>query len=455
MRIFLSHSSRHRPLVREVKINLPQHIRAWIDEKDLLVGDNVDQGIKAAIETESDFVIIFIDSQAVKSQWVKRELEWALDHEQRIGRTFVLPIVLESEAWQVVQPAKFRNRKYLECNDFSEEGIKALSNGLISQLFSWLSRDLALAKTQHHLDTSLKLLDEADRYLVGVANEIRFIVHSYNRENPLPLAGLFDVLSRREDFGLFSEDKFNDLLIRLRQQGYLAGLVCDGETIFVEEEHYGWKTTVFTDVKRKIGRKAVSYIQSGHVVALDAGSTTVEIARQISRGLKMRLWTNVTIVTNSIPAANELLTASDEIGLEDDNDVIKVFVAGGRVRSNTLAIVSDEKLYPQGCNGDLQSLLKALNGSDLAFVGTNGVFWPNGFTTSDTTEVKTKGALLAASKHKFIVTDPSKFGVRQDKVFATFDENIQIITARSGQWPILDDYEEKLRETSTGIVYVE
>jgi hypothetical protein len=38
MRIFLSHSSRQKPLVREMKRYLPDHINAWIDEKDLLVG---------------------------------------------------------------------------------------------------------------------------------------------------------------------------------------------------------------------------------------------------------------------------------------------------------------------------------------------------------------------------------------------------------------------------------
>jgi DeoR/GlpR family transcriptional regulator of sugar metabolism len=455
MRIFLSHSSKHKPLVREVKKNLPTHIRSWIDEEELLVGEELHSQIKEAIETDTDFVIIFIDSYAVKSPWVKRELEWALDYEDRIGRTFVLPIVLESEAWAQIEPAKFRSRKYLECLDYSEEGIKNLANGLISQLFSWLDRDLAAAKTELRLDSSLRLLDEADRYLIDVANEIRLIVHAFDRDNPLPLIKLFDILKRREDFGDFSEDKLNDLLVRLRQQGYLAGFVCDGHGIFVEEEHYGWKTTVYTDVKRRIARKAISYIHSGSVVALDAGSTTIEIARQISRGLKMGLWNDLTIITNSIPAANELLTTGDEIGLEDDNDIIRVLVSGGRVRPNTLAIVGDEAFEANGCSGDLEAFLTALKGSDLCFVGTNGVYWNLGFTTSDVTETKTKAAFLKTARRRFIVTDPSKFGVRQGRVFATFDENIEIITERSEHLPILDDYEARLKETTTRIIYAE
>lgn len=61
MRIFLSHSSRQKPLVREVKKYLPEHINEWIDEKDLLVGDEID--------ADADFVILFIDSYAVESAW--------------------------------------------------------------------------------------------------------------------------------------------------------------------------------------------------------------------------------------------------------------------------------------------------------------------------------------------------------------------------------------------------
>jgi hypothetical protein len=40
MQIFLSHSSRQKPLVREVMRNLPEYLGLWIDEQKLLFGDN-------------------------------------------------------------------------------------------------------------------------------------------------------------------------------------------------------------------------------------------------------------------------------------------------------------------------------------------------------------------------------------------------------------------------------
>jgi DeoR/GlpR family transcriptional regulator of sugar metabolism len=452
MRIFLSHTGKQKPLIREVMDHFPHYVRPWFDEKDLFVGENIGDGIKGVIEKHTDFVIIFVDSHAVASEWVQQELQWALEYEQKLGRTFVLPVVLDREAWDRIEPEELRKRKFLECVDLTEEGVKALANGLIYQLFSWVSRDLALPPKQPPLESSLKLIDEADRYLKKVANEIRVFVHSYNRDNPLPLNELFDFLRDRD--GSLTEEGFHDLLARLRQQGYLAGLVYDTDVIFVEEEHYGWKTTVFTDAKQKIARRAVSFIRSGQVIALDAGSTTNEIARLICSGLKRRMWNKLTIVTNSIPASNQLVTAGDELGLEDQNDVLRVFVAGGRVRPNTLAIVDDASLSNTAGESNLERLLADLGGADLGYVGTNGIYWGLGFTTSDITETTTKAALLKGSRRKFVVTDPSKFDIRQGKVFAKFDENIEVITTR-GAGTVLSDYELKFKDTTTSIIYVD
>ncbi len=146
MRIFLSHSSRDKPLIRELRSNLPQHVRAWIDEDDLLFGENIESSLKNAISLESDFVIIFIGRESVRSEWVKKELRWALRHEKKIGRTFVLPVLLDEELWEQVEPKEFRSRKYLLCTDFSEAGVRAFSERLKDELFAWVSRHLDVAR---------------------------------------------------------------------------------------------------------------------------------------------------------------------------------------------------------------------------------------------------------------------------------------------------------------------
>ncbi len=115
--------------------HFPQHIRPWFDERDLFVGENIGDGIKNVIEKHTDFVIIFVDSDAVASEWVKQELQWALEYEQELGRTFVLPVVLDREAWNKIQPEELRKRKFLECIDFKEESVKAQKNEFRVQAF--------------------------------------------------------------------------------------------------------------------------------------------------------------------------------------------------------------------------------------------------------------------------------------------------------------------------------
>jgi hypothetical protein len=139
MRIFFSHSSRDKPLIREIQENLPQHVRAWIDERELLVGEDLKTSIRHAITLESDFVIIVIGPEAVRSKWVRRELKWALERERQIGRVFVLPVLLDKDSWGQL-PKEFQERRYLPCTDLTEPGVKEFSKRLADELFAWVSR---------------------------------------------------------------------------------------------------------------------------------------------------------------------------------------------------------------------------------------------------------------------------------------------------------------------------
>jgi DeoR/GlpR family transcriptional regulator of sugar metabolism len=453
MRIFLSHSSRHKPLVREVKNCLPEHIKAWIDEKELLVGDDIEISIKTAIQADSDFVVLFLDSNAMRSQWVRKELEWAIEQEAALGRSFIIPVLLDRDVWETLEPETFRRRKYIPCDDFTEEGIKGIASALSSQLFAWVSRDLTLAKNTLVPDSPLKFLDDADRYLEKLASEVRLTVQPYFRDAPLSLDKLFEILNSRRHLGLDTEEKFTELLVRLRRRGCLAGLVFDGQSVFIEEEHYGWKTTVRTDVKQAIARKAISFIHAGSTIILDAGSTTIEIARQISSGLKMHLWNSLNIVTNSVPAANQILVTAAELGFEDRNREIQVYVIGGRVRPNTLAVVNDDTTKCAVVLADILTMMNVFNSADIAFVGTNGIYRDLGFTTHDVCEAMGKAAMLNSAKRRIVTTDPSKFGVRQASVFATFDQPIEIITIREGCEKRVDEYEGYFKDTSIKIIY--
>jgi hypothetical protein len=60
---------------------------------------------------------------AIASEWVKKEFEWALRRERDLQRQFVLPVLLE-DVWDQVQPEEFQKRKYLRCFDQSKRIVE-------------------------------------------------------------------------------------------------------------------------------------------------------------------------------------------------------------------------------------------------------------------------------------------------------------------------------------------
>jgi len=451
MKIFLSHSSKNKPLVREIKSYLPEHMKLWIDEKDILVGDNIIGSIKEAIKTNSDYLIVFLDTNSVRSQWVIKELTWAVEHEKQIKRTFILPIIIESDVLSQPLPFELNNRKYLSCYDFNENSIKNLADNIMSELFAWLSRDLD-NKVINKDSSSLKVLNEADQFVAKVADQVRLIVYSYHRGNPLQIEKLFQIISSKQDFNTLSYSEFLNLLERFQQLGYLAGIVCDGFNIFIEEEHFAWKTAVFSDAKSRIARMAVSMIRSNFIILMDAGSTTLEVAKQIGLGLKMKAWKNLRIITNSLAAANEILHIASELGWDDSTSLVEVYIIGGRIRANTLAVVNDNIDFKNKQNDDFKNMTSLLGIADISFIGANGIHVDHGFSTNNEIEVYTKKDLMTYSKRVIILADPSKFGIIEEKVFATFDDNIEIITVKDSYEEIIKNYQELLANTSTKII---
>jgi TIR domain len=147
MKIFLSHSSAQKPLVNSIVNHLPRHIQSWIDETDLLAGETITRSIRDAINTATDFVVIFVDSSAVRSDWVKREMEWALQREGTLGRPFIVPIVIEQEALKEWGPS-LNERKYIPCHDRTESGVRLVAEQLAAELFKLLARQLDKSKNE-------------------------------------------------------------------------------------------------------------------------------------------------------------------------------------------------------------------------------------------------------------------------------------------------------------------
>ena len=123
MRVFWAHSGRDKPLLWEIQDQLPHCIRHWIDEKEIPPGQDIDVSIAEAIATQTDVFALFITPESVRSRWVRRELELAMDRERQLDHIFVLPIVLDRDSWNEL-PAEVQSKSFLECTDFSKMGVR-------------------------------------------------------------------------------------------------------------------------------------------------------------------------------------------------------------------------------------------------------------------------------------------------------------------------------------------
>jgi hypothetical protein len=154
MRIFLSHQSRRKPLVREFKSHLPTFLDTWLDEESLTWGDSFPQELKSTIQSSVDFLIIFLDNDALSSPWVKQELEWAIEREKELGRPFVIPIMLEHVASGCLPP-DFSDRLSLRLPDYSKSSVEALAKQASEQLFHLVVKSFSAIQLELPRDDSV------------------------------------------------------------------------------------------------------------------------------------------------------------------------------------------------------------------------------------------------------------------------------------------------------------
>jgi DeoR/GlpR family transcriptional regulator of sugar metabolism len=445
MRVFLSHSSRNKPLVREVRAHLPEHVNTWIDEKDLLAGDIVQQQIRNAIESDCDFLVVFVDDHVVKSTWVARELEWARKEEEHLGRPFIIPVLVEDVNLDGLD--WLRERLYLRCHGYTEMDISKLANELSSTLFGWLSRDIErLRRPQEPGPNDLAILNRADDLLKATARQVRSIVLPHRKTNPIRMGMLYDRLISSGQVPMTSPDELHELLFRLRERKLLSGIAIAAGKVYVEEEHLSWRLQEAIAEKQNIAEFVTDFIESGNTVFIDGGSTALQVCKNISRNVRFRAWENLTVVTNSPPVAAEFSALANDLGLSDYDTRLQVYSIGGRMRMNAAAIVA----LPNS-SSQISTIADHLGGFDISLCGTNGLHWPGGCTTTSTEQAEGKNLALLSARRRIVMADSSKYGVQQEETFATFDMGLEIVTAPTSDTTLVDDLAKRLADTESKV----
>jgi hypothetical protein len=92
---FISYSNKDDAFSTELHTKLQvQHVRCWKDSEDLKIGDRFQEEIERAIRLH-DKLLVVLSENSVKSSWVEREVQAALEKEQRQGSIVLFPVRLD------------------------------------------------------------------------------------------------------------------------------------------------------------------------------------------------------------------------------------------------------------------------------------------------------------------------------------------------------------------------
>ncbi len=170
---------------------------------------------------------------------------------------------------------------------------------------------------------------------------------------------------------------------KLEEQGAVlsvSGGVRSAERLAAEPSHLT-KSTLYNEEKRAIGRTAARQIPRNSCIYLDAGTTTLALAREVVDR------DDLLVVTNDFMVANLLMEASQ----------CRVIHTGGTVcREN------------RSCVGESAARSLRHLAIDIAFISAS-CWGPRGLFTPDEDKVMVKQAVSEVSSKRVLLSDSSKY----------------------------------------------
>ena len=209
-----------------------------------------------------------------------------------------------------------------------------------------------------------------------------------------------------------SENTIRRDLQRLQDTGILKRT--HGGAVITEEDHdthssddVDWlaRESQSPAEKQRIGREAANLVHDGEAIILDAGTTTMQIARNL------REKRNLTVVTNAV-----------NIGLElARNANLTVVLTGGILRELSKSLVGP--LVEDFISGSIHV--------DRLFLSAGGVSTDAGITNANTIEVPIKRAMIRAAREVILVVTHQKIGRRSFTQIAPLEAISTIVTDTS------------------------
>lgn len=155
--------------------------------------------------------------------------------------------------------------------------------------------------------------------------------------------------------------------------------------------------------KTAVGRAAAAMVQPGQIVALDGGTTTLQIARHLPRDLR------ATVITHSPNIALAL----------GEHPFVEVVMIGGRLFKHSFVNVGAAAV----------EAIRHIR-ADLYFMGVTGIHARAGLSTGDLEECHVKRALIASAAETHVLVTAEKVDAASPYVIAKLSEIDGVVVAK-------------------------
>ena len=183
-------------------------------------------------------------------------------------------------------------------------------------------------------------------------------------------------------FGVSVETIRRDLR-SLRDRGLLERVYGGALPVQSSEGTFTARSVKFQERKRAIARLAATLVSPDDTIAIDVGTTALEVARALPADFRGR------VLTNSVPVAMQL----------SGNEAIELLLSGGQVRNG------DSACFGRRADDFFEEFY-----ADKAFLGSGGVHPNAGLTDYYPHEAATRRMIIAHAGASYVLADSSKLG---------------------------------------------
>jgi DeoR/GlpR family transcriptional regulator of sugar metabolism len=213
-------------------------------------------------------------------------------------------------------------------------------------------------------------------------------------------------------FGV-SEDTIRRDLRDLADAGHMLRVHGGGLPRSPATASYEDRLHMASEAKQAIAREAVKLVQPGHVLLLDGGTTTLQVARSFPPDLQ------ITVITNSPLIAAELA----------GYPAVEVIIIGGRLYKNSRVTTG----------AAVVDAFRAIR-ADLCMLGVCSLHAEVGISLPDYEESQVKRAMLESAHQVAALASAEKLGTASTHVIAPIDALTYLVTEPSIPEEVLDGY---------------